>query len=273
MTRRRWLLSVFLLWHVVAICAAAIPSPSVGRETGDSQDSLANDGNLPASTLTRIHEAVWSSLAPVRWITRPYVNAIGLDQRWSMFSNPADGSEYVRVRHYVSRRGRPQPAYIATELISPVHREDRVRLFAGFVGSFRDKAVASSLERFLSERRRMIRAMQAESPDLHDTLTRIAQDPPLSLAPVARFFAARYAAKSLKPGDTIVRSEIWFGVAPRPRGDGEMRRLFLQRRADVVRDYYAGAIVEPFFTSAIPPDGATQREGDILWSLLYREER
>jgi hypothetical protein len=271
MSPNRWVISAFLVWHVVAVVGAAIPSPSVIRDSGARSENqiAAIDDEMRIAAIDRVHEGAWAALAPVRWLTGGYVRAGGLHQQWSMFGNPANGGEYVRIRHYILRAGLSRPSLVATELVYPKHREDRFKLFRGFLDSFRDKAIAASIEQFLSDRTRRLRAMRRdETFDLQFALSIMAHDPPPQLAPVTRFFARRYAA-SLPAGDSIVRSELWYGTAPRPQGDAETHAEMLRRRGDLLSDYYAGPILDPF--GIMPPDGATQREGDILWHLLYYE--
>jgi hypothetical protein len=167
------------------------------------------------------------------------------------------------VRYHVA------PGRVATELILPAHREDRVRLVKGVADSFRDKAVSTALDRFTSHSTRIMQEAQRDDDlDPSRALARLARNPPPDLVPVVRFFGDRFAGTQLGPGERIVRQEVWYGLAPLPAdADPGSERL------EALRRYYAG----PSLATAAPYPaaaryGATEREADIVWTLIYVHE-
>src|ERR1044071_2657452 len=238
MTRRR-VTAIFIAWHLFAISVAALPPPSrlshfPPRDPSSSQNALFYRVTVALDTAARGVEAVERGLW---WLTHPlhpavtyYLAVTGLNQNWSMFANPPTSAQYMRVRYYVQPDG--GRAWVATELVLPSGREDRVRTVQSFRDSYRDKAIAVSIGRFNDRRKASLVA-----PD-----TRPEQLPP-ALAPIARYFSREFARKYLTAGnERIVRTEVWIGTAPIPRIGTTLDDEARLDRAVALQAYYDGPI-------------------------------
>lgn len=267
MTRRR-LIALFLSWHLFAISVAALPPPSrLGhfpqRDPATALNPVFHQLTLGFDAVARIVEfvelGVWRATRPLHRPITYYLRLTGLSQTWSMFASPPTSAQYMRVRYYI------QPAagrlWVATELVLPTNREDRVRTFQSFRDSYRDKALAVAMGRFYDRRKANLIAPDTRSDQL-----------PRDLAPVARYFAREFAREHLAHGDRIIRTEVWVGTAAIPRlgtaGDDEARL----QRAVALQSYYDGPIEQRINVPPIPPYHAGEREADISWLLEYYEE-
>ena len=108
---------------------------------------------------------------------REYLSLTGLGQQWRMFSSPPKVDQYVRVRYYVASGDPGTPGrslWIATELVMPAHREDRIRLLQSFRDSNRDKAVAIALDNFYRHRKQGLVRPDTTSAALPDDLAPVA---------------------------------------------------------------------------------------------------
>jgi hypothetical protein len=205
-----------------------------------------------------VHSGVWQLTGPVRSVTARYVALLNLGQPWNMFSNPPWFDEYVRIRYFV---GRDQPRWMATELVLPSEREDRVRLVAGYRGSYRDKSTQVMIERFFTKRRDAEMRPDTRPDELPD-----------DLAPLARFYAGRFEARFVSARERLLRTEVWRGVAMNPRlGEAGSPDAMLARRAALL-EYYQGPVEVRFNLPKRAPYHAADRDGDIEWLLEYYEE-
>jgi hypothetical protein len=149
---------------------------------------------------------------------------------------------------------------MASELVVPAHREDRVRLFQSYRDSSRDKALMVALENFHRARESLTLRSDMRSSELPDYV-----------APVTRYFARQFEREHLLSTERIVRTELWYGMAtiPPPGFSIEASR---QARQSVLSKYYSGPVE---FRGAIPAYShylAHEQEGDIIWTLDYYEE-
>jgi len=273
MSAKRWALSVFFVWHVIATSLGSLalsdPLPPVGA-------SEQPDPNLIAATLqpaldsvaaivTPLPEALARAAGPLRRPAAIYRDIIGTSQNWKMFSIPPQVHQYLRVRYYVGPRddagqtagGTP---WTATELVLPAHREDRVRLFQAYRDSFRDKAMTVALQRFHRNRDDRLIKPDTASAELPD-----------DLAPIGRYFARRFERQALRPNERIVRMEIWYGVAPMAPPGTTPDRARADARQSALREYYAGPIPNHFGRPVYPVYHAGEEESDITWVLEYFE--
>ena len=256
MSSGRWLVSTLIAIHLTAISVASLPDPrelnlvgSASRPT-PAADALARtvtpilDATVVA--LTPLEEQAFRLTTPLRALTRTYIQA-GLRQKWNMFANPVTADQYVRVVHYVGSSREPGRIRVFSELALPGQRENRPRL----VHMFRDKAILNSLE-----------ALAVNRLEAHDAARSS------DLDPVAAYFGNQFKAAYLAPGETVVRTEVWFGGAPMPPTGRRVTDSALQARWDVLQRYWDGP--DEASASPTPPlQGTLQGEADIAWRLDY----
>lgn len=207
---------------------------------------------------------LWRLTTPLRWASNSYLGVTGLGQHWRMFANPPLADEYLRVRYYVSGPdGTPADPrlWIATELVMPTGPEFRPRLLRAYFDSYRDKAFAIALARFADKRPVSLVAPGTRPDQLPD-----------DLAPVGRYFARRFAERSLAEGERIVRVETWYGSAPNPAPGQAPDAVAAAERQRVLEAYSQGPIQNRLNVPPFPPYHGGEREADIEWILEYYEE-
>jgi len=270
---RRRIISIFLLFHLMALAVSTIPDPKelrLAEGVRESPDDAVSAGVTPvldsaARSLDDFASRAWQLTTRVRPLARRYVVRLGLEQNWSMFANPPRGSEYLRFRYYsASAQHQPgAPLTVTTELVFPVAPETESHLFGAYWQAHRDKAISNALVGYFRER-----------------LDRAAAGQPLPAAeagldpwvgkrfvPVAQFFADRYAHTRLPAGERLVKSEAWYGLAASPpRGDAP---LFPESRARSIERYYRGSPAKSVDESALRLIDSMEHEADIMWLLVY----
>ena len=259
MSRERWILSLLIVYHLVAVTLAALPTrdaldrfnetrlvrPTVLPTVLDALAAVAHDAEM----------ALMSGSSPLRLMTRPYIQA-GLRQRWNMFSNPGTDDRYMRVDYYYEAADSASDVMVVRELVFPAEDETRVR----FVHRFRDKAIFNALETYFLRRDR-VEARESSVSDARG-----------ALVPVAQHFTRQFRLSRLPPGSRMIRTEIWYGLAPIPFPGAELADRDLLMRLTAL-DRYRDATVPPQRGALAPPEiGATQREADITWMLVDVEE-
>lgn len=259
MSSERWLLSVLIFVHLAAISASSLPDPrelmlAPSGEALPPHDAIARTVTPALDTavavLTPIEAQAFKLTAPIRTLTRTYIQA-GLRQKWNMFANPVAADQYVRVGYYVETASQPGRIRIFHELVMPGQREDQPR----FVHLFRDKAILNALESLSVDR--------IEHPNAGHYS---------ELNPVAEYFARRFKAVYLAADETVLRTEVWFGIAPSPAVGHRLTDAQLQNRWSVLQRYREGPVdvpapVRPWELSAL------QSESDIVWRLEYVQKR
>ena len=159
MSPKRWALSLFFVWHVLAIvlgsitAPSAIPAPPVGPPRHPDNDPIAARLtpalDLIAVVVEPFPAVLGTAAGPLRNLASRYLQTTGVSQSWKMFTLPPETHQYLRVRYYVSTASKGQeadtPAWTATELVLPAHREDELRFFRAYWDAFRDKAMTSAL--------------------------------------------------------------------------------------------------------------------------------
>jgi hypothetical protein len=258
LSRRQWIVSLFLTWHVTAVVAAVIPAAgsvqppkAVQPEPADwieahfapALDVLAGHAYSMLNVLRR-------AASPARSLTAPYMNVLGFDEHWVMFSEPIKFDQYVRVRYFV--RTPSGSSRTATELVSPASPEYSVRTFQSFRGSYQDRAINTMLEQF----------HRSDPPRPRETNTPSTVDRPY--LPLATYLSRKYASH-LAPDERLERLEIWHGAAPNPPPRGQQTP---SHREDLLRDYYSG-LVDSIGPAVPAPLSATEREEDIGWTLEF----
>ncbi len=272
MTRRR-LLSAFVVWHLTAIVLGAIPPPD--RVSAPSARPYLGTLGPAGSRVTHGFDTLASVILPITngvwWVTRPlhraansYRALTGLGQGWGMFSNPPKGDQYVRTRYYIqpgteASEGR---RWIASELVMPAHREDRVRLVRSYRDSYQDKAIAIALETFYRRRAPALIRPETRSDAL-----------PNDLAPIGRYFARRFERRVLAgTAERIIRTEVWVGNAASPEPGGRIDPAMRLARLAALEPYYEGPLEERLTVPPFPPYHAGEQEADIQWVLEYFEQ-
>jgi len=262
----RRLSSVFIAWHLLAISIGALPPPERFSNFPKREPTALG---APFDSATAAVDSLTQFVAPfermVWWVTRPidraarvYRSLAGLNQSWAMFSNPPKVDEYVRVRYYVEERSGRR--WTATELVSPAHREDRVRLVKSYRDSYQDKAIAIAVGGFYTRRRASSIRPDTKPSELPD-----------DLAPIGRYFARTFARRALSADQKISRVEVWVGRARTPPPGAPRVPDQLAERLDVLEAYYEGPVEQRFNVSPYPPYHAGEHEADIEWLLEYYE--
>jgi hypothetical protein len=260
MTRTRWIVSAFIAWHLTSITITSLPTapwqarvalPAFFRVPSLIADQIA--GGISAAVAALVRASTWAVGRPVAL----YVDITGLEQSWAMFSNPPQFDRYWRVRYYVAPPdGR---VWMATELIGPAHREDRIRLFQSYRDSYRDKAFEIALDGF----------MKRLEPGVVGPGT-LPEQLPDDLAPIGRFFARRFAA-TLPEGEKVIRTEVWVGtVDNKPMGEPVRILVAIERHAALL-GYTEGPVEERLRVRPYPPYHGVEEEGDIRWVMEYYE--
>ena len=270
-SRRRTLISVFLVFHLFALALSAIPSSAdlkaaVGvRESSD--DRLSRPVRPTLDQLALVVRGATAALARLSPLTTPlvagYVTRLGLNQTWNMFGNPPRGSEYVRFRYFWTRAAfRDGSVMLSTELIFPVAATGEGRLLRSYWESQRDKAVSNAVTAYFIERTRrgLSPGGTGSANGLDDALGR-------TFLPMVGYFTDRFARGKLAPGDRLVRTEVWYGWGEsRPRG-GKVAAP--QSRADALEKYAIGISDERVSSLRFGAVGRSEREADIQWTVLY----
>jgi hypothetical protein len=270
MSPSRWLVSLFVTWHVSAMVIGAIPTSDAFPLKVEVRHP---SGNVLVATLTPLLDsiaeaamphvmALWRASLPARAIVDPYLQGLGFNERWTMFANPPANDDYVRIRFYVGSKGSdPRATRVVTQLIFPAHREDRVRLFQSFRDSYRDRAVATTLEHV---HRGLFRAESPSPPSEAESREHY--------FPLARHFS-RVFEQGLRPGERVIRTEIWHGTSENlPPGRAELARA---RRASLMfalAEYYAGPIEEVPLSGGYPRYFDSRTEDDIVWTMEYVDD-
>jgi hypothetical protein len=268
---RRRLVAVFLAWHLFAIFGSSLPAqnrlslsrfperdPSTALNPAFHRVTVALDAVARRTEV--VESGIWRATRPLQRAINYYVRVTGLSQTWSMFANAPTFAQYMRVRYYVQADGR-RP-WMATELVLPTNREDRVRTVQSFRDSYRDKALGVAIGRFYDHRKASLIAPETKPDQL-----------PTDLAPVARYFAREFARTHLAADERLSRVEVWVGTAPiPPLGTARGEEAHLERAA-VLESYYDGPLEQRINIAPEPPYHAGEREADIAWLLEYYEER
>ena len=272
MSPHRRLISVFLGCHLVALAVSAVPSPAAvstdARVPGAPPSALStrvtpllDKAAAAAPSVLRRLAAVTS---PVSRLTAPYLQRLGLYQTWRMFTSPPRYDSYVLMRYFVASSAGGSsalPAFAVTELIYPSHPEDEIKGIHEYRDSYRNKAVSNAMERFHVQYSAALKARDVASAD-----------PGRHLAPVARYYARRFAGSGLGDGERLVRAELWHGVAANAvvagAADVEQRRA----RARVLQALRDGPVRESTLERPVRPLMFEERSADISWALDHVEQ-
>jgi len=276
MSRNRLTLSAFLAWHVFALVLGDIPFPGIDPLPPVALSRHVSDDPIAATVAPALDAAVEPlaprlasvlyALRPIRRVVDAYLGTLHLTQRWGMFASPPVVDQYVKVKYYVGSNFipgvPPRITWTATELVLPAHREDRIRALQSFRDSSRDKALAIALDDFHGK--------LAAYVDRQGRLPRVLPD---DLAPIGHYFGRRFERAYLKPGERLLRTEVWSGEVPNPVRGVAMNPALVEARLAVLRTYYSGPVRGPTSSYGTLAYGSLENEADITWMLKYFENR
>ena len=246
MSAKHWRLSLFFVWHVIAITLGSLASPGTLLPVAPAQ--FARNDTLAAAITPRLDPiaamvehlptAIPAATQPLPWYAGLYLSLTGVSQSWKMFANAPMVHQYLRVRYYVGnaaggegQRDGATATWTATELVLPAYREDEIRLFRAYQPAFRDKAMTSALARHHNRRDPSLLRPTTTSAELPD-----------DLAPIARYFARRFQRQTLRPDERIVRTEIWYGAARMTPPRTPPNAAQVDALMEVLLEYYIGPI-------------------------------
>jgi hypothetical protein len=198
--------------------------------------------------------------ARVQRLVAAYVNALGLAQRWDMFAAPQRESDYLRIRYYVTSATREAPdpnAWVLTQLIFPVSREDRVRIVGSMDSFARDRTFAWFLER--------VHASHASPPQAADD-----EAFEQALAPAVNYLRREFERGALSADERVARVEIWHATLPSPApGAADARN---EGVSSTIRGYYAAPKRQPWINTRASRLFGVEFEQDLQWRLEYIDE-
>jgi hypothetical protein len=263
----RWFLSLLIVYHLAALGAAAIPEQDAVTpvvEVRHPSDPVAATVtpllDRAGMALTRIESVLTRASAPVRRLTRPYINAGLGPQQWQMFSTPYTEYQYVRLDYYVMSGPDTTHERVLRELVLPADREEQIRM----LHQFRDKVILNTLETFLTG--------MAKAQNTSVTAKVSAEDQARLLQgfdPIVDYFSSRVAA-ALDPTARLARVEFWFGTAPIPARGASISDEAVAARLRILEPYRNGpAQVAVHGPVGYRQRGALERESDISWTLMY----
>lgn len=273
MSGHRRLVSVFLAGHLAAIGVSAIPS--AGSLSADARVPGAPPNAVSAAVTPRLDRLARTSaavlerldtvVAPVRRATGPYLQRLGLYQTWRMFTSPPRYDSYVRMRYFVaSPKGGSSvlPAFVATELIYPAGREDRVKLLQ-YQNAYRNKALSNAMDRFhVQYAAQLVRPRGDFMPG----------EAGRHLAPLARYYTRRFTSGHLSNGERVVRAELWHGVAENGVAGSAAEALRRASRQVRLQRFYDGPVEEPIQRQSMRPLMSEDHDGDVTWALEHVEQ-
>src|SRR5688572_14230259 len=150
MAANRWILSLAIVYHLIAVSIDALSSPQEILAAAAAPGGTGPAGvprvdaafTRAAAWVERVSPGLYRAVTPLRAATQPYIRNGRLRQKWNMFTNPVQGDQYLRMDHYVLSAVPLESPRVYRELIYPADREDWPRL----VHDYRNKAVSRSLE-------------------------------------------------------------------------------------------------------------------------------
>lgn len=264
MPRYQWIISLFVVWHLVSLGVSSIASPAdLDRYQTDA--GLTYDGvsrrlrpttDVAASVLNPVSRALWWASTPARFLTAPYSQAVSLRQRWRMFVRPTRHLTYLRLRYYWQNPDDSVPGQTLTtdELVFPRDREDKVRLVASYRNRFHNKAVSNALAEFLDDRRNGLAAYSRH------------------LKPLSGHFRDRFERGHLASNASVFRAELWYGVVPIPPPGQRVPVATATRHREAVASYYGQIAPRAVPGNSYPARESVERQVDITWSLIDIEE-
>lgn len=220
MTLSQRLISCFIIGHVIATLAAAIPGLDdfgtfpMSRTESEYVGPLTASLDRAAAQVIWLHRLAWNLTTPVRRATDKYVRVTSLYQKWNMFWNPSRRFRYARVGYRLTLDdGSMRTEY---QNIMPAGPTDQWKLVSAYFDSFTDKALTVAGERYHD------RAASADSRGeaLSDEERRQV------LRPYTRYFGHRRIEAGLPPGTRLTAVEFWWGISPMPPPGVDTGRRF-----------------------------------------------
>jgi hypothetical protein len=247
------LVSGFIVWHLVAITLAAVPSrEDIGKVHGERfspDDGLARIVRPPLDAVQPAFEnavvGLRDVLEPVRRLTGPYITKLSMGQRWRMFAQPPHTNMWMVIR--VASRMPDGARDTENILAMPGSGLYAWRFASAYGPGFRDKALANALDAYIQLR---------QTPDAPaDGWTRFGRD---VLAPISRYYADE-RRRQLPAGAQVERLEIWQGYQIMAgRGDPPVPRIEVDR-------YYEQLPLHARAATGVHLD-------DTFWTLLRADD-
>jgi hypothetical protein len=262
-SRAEWLVSAWLLGHLLVIGLTVVPDPSqydppsLVRSLDDPLSAwLAPALDEAAAGVSLLTRGFWRMTDGVRSATAGYVRTAGSLPSWRMFWSPSSSDRYLRVRFHGRSTSTPADGWTATALVMPAYPAGQVRgLYAHRLNSH-DKAIRSAINLHFGNGGAERRGPSAGSRDVPETLV-----------PIVRYFSRRFQEEQLASDQELTWVELWFGTSPNPpRGFGE-DLADLAARQRVLERYYR-APFERVPGQAYSRAGATEMEADITWTVV-----
>ena len=269
MTSLRWVVSLLIAFHLIALVTAAIPAPAALRPVSAIATTSTNHPpqNAVAAVVTpvldraagivsRFQPVLFRTLRPVRRLSRPYISAGVGGQQWNMFSSPYTVDQYLRIDYYVTFDGGPRGQRLLRELVLPADHEEHVR----GLHQFRDKFVLNTVDGYFA-------AINRGRRDSDDAVSD-EEYARRSFEPIARYFGRR-VHRYLASDERLVRTEVWYGVAPIPAAGLRVPTKVHVERLDALNLYHDGPSQVISRAAQTRRRGATDLTADIRWRLEY----
>ena len=239
--------SVFIVGHIAAILALAIP----WRENLSATNPDASPVPRRIETALRAAHAL---ARPIRPAAEIYESFTLLAQRWSMFSLLRHSNVYAHVRFVVDEGGRTEsPSAVVRLLVFPVQPEDTVRLRGAFAASYWTKAIERAISDYRSHLATPGGSFALEERHAH-------------FAKVLRLLSERSEGQWRRFG-SLVRTEMWFSVVPMtPPGLRPDAVEQASRRRSIAR-YYTGWSATNRRLGDTPLLGTREAEDDLEWTF------
>jgi hypothetical protein len=253
MTPTQGLLSVAIIWHIVAMVVGAVPSledygsdttpPRVPKTTLQSRATAALDQiAVPA---VRLHRVVYAVTRPLHGPVHLYLDLTDQFSSWNMFSSPSRATENVRLDYVVVQPDGSR--HLESELVYPAAEPGEWRVVAAYFASFVDKAFANGTESYQK------RALQARQLGQPAPVAAMNED----LLPFIRYYTRRHEHR-LPKGTRVERTEYWRGSAASPAPGQALPVQILQARQRTLE-----RLRQPGTLPSLP----SRKDDDITWTL------
>lgn len=262
MSRNRYLISALLSFHLIALVVSAVPPPedlaSVDAARFPQEADIVSRIVTPildtaADGIGAVEPSLFYALRPLRSVTRAYTRA-GLGQRWTMFVHPSRSDQYVRLDYFVSPDPLSPRADLFRELVLPVDPAERLAYFRG-------KSIRNSIRYYHQRLEQAEKTASMSQDEQNRTAAR-------RLATIARFYRERLERDRKDLSGRVVRTEMWYALAPSPPPGQRLTAGEIERREMALAGYRNTRIANVARPGA-PRLRVAQPDADLTWVLLY----